>query len=283
MKETIMVQEDSNAFQQGRYVQANGLTIYYEEYGQGQPLILLHGGTDTSQMWQPFLSSFVPHFRVIVPDSRAHGRTNNPHCELSYRLMADDVVAFIQALNLTQPLVFGYSDGGQIALEIGMRYPRLTAAFVVGAAWYEFSDTYSNFLKTSGFEGPGVVDFERLQRVAPEWVSFLKTAHACTDDSEYWQTLLKQISSMWWTPLNYTAEDFHKITAPTLILVGDRDGLIELRQAVDMYHLIPNAELVVLPNTTHLSALNELSINIVLDFLRRHATTVSKNGAEDAG
>jgi len=283
MKDSIMVQEASNLSQQGQYVQANGLNVYYEEYGHGQPLILLHGGTDTSQMWQPFLASFVSHFRVIAPDSRAHGRTNNPNGELSYHLMADDVVAFIQALHLTQPLVFGYSDGGQIALEIGMRYPRLTAALVVGAAWYEVSETYINFLKTYGFEGPGVVDFEKLQRVAPEWVNFLKTEHTRTDNSDYWQTLLKQISGMWWTSLHYTAEDFYKITAPTLILVGDRDGLIELRQAVDMYHLIPNAELVVLPNTTHVSAVNDLSINIVLDFLLRHATPVSKNGAEDAG
>lgn len=277
-----MVQEDSSLSQQGQYVQANGLNIYYEEYGNGQPLILLHGGTDTSQMWQPFLATFVPHFRVIAPDSRAHGRTDNPNGELSYRLMADDVVALIQALNLTQPLVFGYSDGGQIALEIGMRYPHLTAALVVGAAWYEFSEPYTKFLKAYGFDGPGLVDFEKIQRVAPEWVSYLKTRHARTDDSEYWQILLKQISGMWWTPLNYTAEDFKKITAPTLILLGDRDGLIEFRQAVDMYHLIPNAELMVLPNTTHISALNDLSMNMVLDFLMRHATTVDRNGADDA-
>lgn len=278
-----MVQEDTNVSQHGRFVQANGLNIYYEEYGNGQPLILLHGGTETSQVWGPYLSSLVPYFRVIAPDSRAHGRSNNPKGELSYQLMADDIVALIQALNLTQPLVFGYSDGGQIALEIGMRYPHLTAAFVVGAAWYQFSETYSNFLKTSGFEGPGVVNFEKLQRVAPEWVSFLKTEHTRADDPDYWETLLMQISMMWWTPLNYTAEDFHKITEPTLVLVGDRDGLIELKQAVDMYHLIPNAELMVLPNTTHLSALNDLSMNIVLDFLMRHAATISKSRAKDAG
>ena len=277
-----MVQEDSNVSQRGRYVQANGLNVYYEEYGSGQPLILLHGGTETSQMWQPFLSSFIPHLRAIALDSRAHGRTNNPEGELSYHLMADDVVAFIQALNLTKPLVFGYSDGGQIALEIGMRYPGLTAALVVGAAWYEFSETYINFLKSTGFEGSGVVNFEKLESVAPQWVSFLKTEHAHTDDSDYWQTLLKQISIMWWTPLNYTAEDFHRITESTLILIGDRDGLVELQQAVDMYQFTPGAELVVLPNTTHLSALNDLSTNIVLDFLRRHAETISKDGAEGA-
>lgn len=271
-----MTQTDSNSIQQGHYIQANGLNVYYEEYGGGKPLILLHGGTETSQMWQPFLSSLVPHFRVITPDCRGHGKTNNPNAELSYRLMADDIVAFIHALNLGQPLLFGYSDGGQIALEIGMRYPGLTAALVVGAAWYKFSETYVNALMSFGFEGSGVVNIEKLQGYSPEWVSFLKTAHTRSDDPDYWQTLLTQISTMWWQPLNYTAEDFDKITEPTLILIGDRDEGIEIEQAVEMYQLIPNAELAVLPNTTHFSALGRLSMNIVLDFLMRHTTAENK-------
>jgi pimeloyl-ACP methyl ester carboxylesterase len=128
-------------------------------------------------MWQPFLSTFVPHFRVITPDSRAHGRTNNPAGELSYHLMADDVVAFIQALNLTKPLVFGYSDGGQITLEIGMRYPTLTTALVVGAAWYRFSQTYLDGLKAAGFESSGMVNIEQIQREDPEWVNHLIKDH----------------------------------------------------------------------------------------------------------
>jgi pimeloyl-ACP methyl ester carboxylesterase len=277
-----MTQTDSNSTQQGHYVQANGLNMYYEEHGSGKPLILLHGGTVTSQMWQPFLPSFVSHFRVITPDSRAHGKTNNPNGELSYQLMADDIAAFIQALNLTQPLVFGYSDGGQIALEIGMRYPGLTAALVVGAAWYKFSETYPHFLKASGFESSGVVNIEKIQREEPEWVSILKTDHARTDDAEYWQTLLKQISTMWWTPLNYTAEDFHKITEPTLIAIGDRDKLIELEQAIDMYRLIPNAELAILPNGTHNSPNPKLITASVLDFLFRHSITTD-NETKNAG
>src|ERR1044071_6780544 len=180
-----MIQTDSNSTPQGHYIQANGLNMYYEECGSGKPLILLHGGTVTSQMWRPFLSSLVPHFRIITPDGRAHGNTNNPTGKLSYPLMADDIVALIQALNLTQPLVFGYSDGGQIALEIGMHYPGVTAALVVGAACYKFSDTYINSLKSVGFEAAGLVNLEKLQRVSPEWVRQLKTDHTRPDDSEY--------------------------------------------------------------------------------------------------
>ena len=154
-----MTQSDAIPTQQDQFVEANGLNMYYQEYGSGQPLILIHGGTVTSNMWQPFLPAFVPHFRVITPDSRGHGKTNNPNDEqLSYRLMADDVAAFIQALNLTKPLVFGYSDGGQIALEIGIRYPGLVGAIVLGATTYKLSKTSINTFKALGFVGFWIQD-----------------------------------------------------------------------------------------------------------------------------
>ena len=265
-----MSQADTSVTHPGQYIQVNGLNMYYEEYGNGMPLILLHGGTSTSRTWQPFLSTFVPHFWVITPDSRAHGRTNNPAGIFSYQLMADDVAAFIQALNLTKPLIFGYSDGDQITMDSGIPYPNLTGPLLIGAAWYKFSQTYLNSLKAAGFESPDIVNIERIQREAPEWVDELKKDHTRNDDPDYWQTLLKQISTMWWTPLDYTEEDFQKISVSTLILLGDRDGSIELQQAVEMYHLIKNAELLILPNATHFSALNELSMRLVLDFMLRH-------------
>jgi pimeloyl-ACP methyl ester carboxylesterase len=82
---------------------------------------------------------------------------------------------------------------------------------------------------------------------------------------------------MWWTPLDYTAESFQKISEPTLILLGDSDGLIELEQAVEMYQLIQSAELAIIPNATHFSAVNELSMNIVLDFLVRHSIQIEQS------
>jgi pimeloyl-ACP methyl ester carboxylesterase len=260
--------------QPDQFVAANGLNIYYQEFGSGRPLILIHGGTVTSNMWQPFIPSLASHFRVITPDSRGHGKTNNPNDEqLSYRLMADDVAVFIQALNLTKPLVFGYSDGGQIALELGMRHPGLTGALVVGAAWYKFSEIYLSGLKAFGLESSGIVDFEKMQRDHAAAILFLQAEHPRADNLDYWKVLLKQYSVMWWEPLDYTADDFQKITEPTLIVVGDRDGLIELDQAVEMYRLIPHAELSVLPNGTHESLDPKLFTDTVLDFLLRHGST----------
>lgn len=268
-----MTQTVISVTQQGHYASANGLQMFYEEYGTGEPLILLHGGTGLSQMWQPHIRSLASHFRVITPDSRGHGRTNNPTGAFGYRTMADDVVAFIQALGLKKPLIFGYSLGGQIALEIGMHYPNLAKALVVGATSYKFSKVYLNSLKVFfSFEEPGVVNFDMLQESDPDLVQFWKSVHSWTDDPDYWKTLLRQMSEMWLKPPDYAAEDLQNIAEPTLILMGDRDGMVPLEEVVEMYHLIPNAELAILPNVSHMTALLEdgVFLGVVLDFLLRH-------------
>jgi pimeloyl-ACP methyl ester carboxylesterase len=254
----------------GKYVQANGISIHYEEFGSGAPLIVLHGGTSTLEEWKPLVPSFAPHFHVYAVDNRGHGKTDNPLGKLSYRTMADDVAAFIEALDISHPFVCGYSDGGQIALELAMRYPGLARALVVGAAWYKFSEAYVNALKGWGFERAGEYDFDWVQANFPQFVEDWKTHHH-PDNRDYWKSLLLQISELWLTPLNYTEADFKQIVDPVLILIGDRDGMIPLEDAIEMYQMIPNAELAVLPNTHHLSVVTnpEMLIHIVLDFLMR--------------
>lgn len=271
-----MAQANHHSTQHHQYVQANGLKMYYEEYGSGPPLILLHGGTATSSMWRPQLSLFAQHFRVITPDSRGHGKTNNPTNEFSYRLLADDTVGFIEALGLAKPLICGYSDGGQIALEIGMRYPGLATALVVGAAWYRFSEKLANSLRAFCMEGPGIVNLELMEKMAPDTVRYLQAEHSRPSNPDYWRTLLTQISTMWWTPLDYEAEDFHKIVDPTLIVLGDRDEMIETEQALEMYRLISNAELAIIANASHMTATGKLFTDLVLDFLLRHGTTTNQ-------
>jgi len=112
----------------GKLVHTNGLELYYEEHGTGDPLLLLHGGTLTCRQWDNHFPTFAKHFHVFALDGRGHGQTNNPTNTFSYRAMADDVAAFIQALNIDTPLILGFSDGGQIALDLGIRYPALARA-----------------------------------------------------------------------------------------------------------------------------------------------------------
>src|SRR4051794_19250119 len=122
----------------GGIVQVNGAAVYVEEHGRGAPLILLHGGLGSGAMWQPLLPHLSDGCRVIVPDSRGHGRSTNPSGTLSYPQLADDVAALCEALRVHRPTLFGYSDGGQVALEFGVRHPDLADALIVAGAHPDF-------------------------------------------------------------------------------------------------------------------------------------------------
>ena len=265
-----MVQPTSS--QNGQYIKANGLNIYYEEFGDGEPLIVLHGGMGIGKNFEPLIPAFSEQFRVITPDSRGHGRTDNPSGELSYRLMADDMAALINALKLDQPLICGWSDGGQIALELGMHYPELIRGMVAGAVWYKFSQQYQTMLMTMGFESPGLVNMVRLKQALSQLADMWQSWHSAIHEPDHWEILLTQISTMWWTPLGYTAEDFQKIKTPTLIMTGDRDPLIPIEEAIEMYRFIPGSELAVVPNADHSLPRSraELFTTLVLDFLIRN-------------
>ena len=258
--------------QNGQYVKANGLNMYYEEYGSGEPLVLIHGGMGIGNNFEHLIPAFSKQFRVIIPNSRGHGKTDNPSGEFSYRLMAEDVAAFANALELNRPLICGWSDGGQIALELGMHYPDLMRCIVVGATWYQFSQTYRTVLKAIGFESPGMVNIEKIKQSLPQLAEMWRLWHSPVHGPDHWETLVTQISTMWWTPLGYTAEDFQQIKTPTLILVGDRDQMVPVEEAAEMYRFIQGAELAIVPNSDHSlpSMRAELFSTIVLDFLLRH-------------
>jgi pimeloyl-ACP methyl ester carboxylesterase len=254
------------------YIEANGLRVYYEVYGEGEPLLLLHGGTATSRSWASHLPAFTEHFRVFAPDSRGHGRTDNPTGELGYRAMADDVAALVDALGLRRPLVLGYSDGGQIALELGMRYPGLARGLVLGGTQFRFSEAYLEDARALlGVTDGEEVDTGKLEREQPDFVAYLREAHGHVYGPEYWKPYVKQLASLWLTPLHYTSEDFAAVTDPVLLLVGDRDGVCT-EESAELFRLLPDAELAIAPDSDHgfIEAKAVLFDALALDFLVRH-------------
>ncbi len=261
--------------QQGHYIQANGLDIYYREHGQGRPLLLIHGGILTGNSWQPYLPAFAEHYRVITPDTRGHGHTKNPTAGLSFGLLADDVVALIQALDLKKPLIIGYSDGGQVALEIGMRYPDLPQAIVIGGAYVELTEPSRQWVRSIlGDARSPEVDIDKFARENPQFAAGLEADHG----PEAWKTLLKQIKPMWNATLNYSPDDFAGVVAPTLVLLGDRDGFVPVEEGLKMYHLLPNAEFAVVPHADHPSLIFSLARiavvqPLIIDFLKRHTAS----------
>jgi len=110
-------------------VSANGISIYYAVYGQGSPVILLHGGLANSDYWGNQIKALAPHHTVIVMDSRGHGRSTRDSRPYGYDLMADDVVALMDALKVPKADIVGWSDGAILGLDLAMRHPDRVARF----------------------------------------------------------------------------------------------------------------------------------------------------------
>jgi pimeloyl-ACP methyl ester carboxylesterase len=182
-------------FRRTAYVQVNGLHMYYETYGEGIPVILLHGGLETCQMWALIIPLLSKSYQVFTPDTRGHGRTDNPSGMFSYPLTAEDIAKFIDALGLKDPLMVGYSDGGETVLHMAMTYPGLARGYMIGAIFnsmtVEWRQMMQNFL---GFEGPGIVDIERVIQTNADFVRSLEEKHDVFHESSYWKSSLVQVS-----------------------------------------------------------------------------------------
>jgi pimeloyl-ACP methyl ester carboxylesterase len=257
---------------QGMFVQVNGLRMYYETFGAGTPVILLHGGLTTCQMWSPVIPSFSVNYQVITPDSRAHGRTDNPSGHFSYPLLADDIALFIQALKLRNPLVVGYSDGGETALHMAMAYPGLAEGYMIGGIFNSMTAEWRQMLQGPlGFEGPGIVDIERVMQLNSEFVHTLQEEHDVFHEPGYWKSLLAQVSQAWWDPPVRSQADLAKITEPVLFWCGDRDVFCPPEQSLEMYRMVNKAELAVIPNADHFTMAQQFDIAamVLLNFAER--------------
>ncbi|MBC8160985.1 MAG: alpha/beta hydrolase [Roseiflexaceae bacterium] len=253
------------------YIDVGDLKIYYEDHGVGWPLVLLHGGLTTGDMmWGDRVPALAQYFRVIVPDSRGHGRTNNPAGTLNYSQMADDVAGLISALGLIRPTIIGYSDGAQIALELGLRHPDQMTALILGGVVTQPTTQYLAALGDMGFSQPGQLDFDQFERVYPEFFDTIKTAHAHVYGPEYWRRFFLQISELWLGLPTYADEALATILVPSLIITGDRDETGSLDESLRLYRLLPKAELAVIPDADHSAGESELFWGAVQDFLIRH-------------
>jgi pimeloyl-ACP methyl ester carboxylesterase len=256
----------------GAYVRAGDLDVWYTEHGRGQPLILVHGGLATGEvMWNArVVADLASRYRVLVPDSRGHGRTGNPAGVLRYDQMADDVAAFAATLGLRRPLVVGYSDGAQVALELGLRHPSLATALVIGGVVIRPSDAYLDALRGMGFPSRGAVDLPAVQASMGGFWDTIRTVHQAAQDDAGLSAYLSQISDLWYGVPEYTDAQLASVADPALVITGDRDGA-SVDDSVRLYRLLPRGELAVLPNADHGAGERPLFWELVKDFLTRHA------------
>jgi pimeloyl-ACP methyl ester carboxylesterase len=261
-----------------RTIDVGDLTIAYEEHGAGTPLVLIHGGLATGEMmWGSHVPPLAERYRVFVPDSRGHGRTNNPAGKLSYSQMAADVAGFIEALALGQPLVLGYSDGAQIAIELGLRHLDRVSALVLGGAVTRPTPRYLEMVRSMGFTEPGQIDVDQFGQMYPEFLEMVKEAHSHVYGPDYWRTFMPQISELWLTVPTYTDGQLASITVPSLIITGDRDEGDSLNESLRLYQTLPQAELAVIPNADHGAGETPLFWQAVQDFLSRQDRRLTEN------
>jgi pimeloyl-ACP methyl ester carboxylesterase len=271
----------------GRFVRANGINIHYVEAGQGPPLVLLHGGAvSTGAIWsgtpiayQTYLEEFAQHFRVIAPDTRGAGLTQHDEGTASYALLADDVVALIEALQLEAPLLAGFSEGGATATVVGIRWPGAVRAIVCDAGYDCFNPQAASFAMMRQMLGgspdatrPDPDAAQRLFASTEETRHLLDLIKADHDDAQgpgYWRTYLSLAFERTTRSPGYTFDDLAAITVPTLVLVGDRDEFCSVAEGLTSFRALPRGELAVIPNHGHL--IGEPGARTTAEFLRRHA------------
>jgi pimeloyl-ACP methyl ester carboxylesterase len=260
-------------------IHANGTDIHFVEAGRGEPLLLLHGGClSTHETWAGHPGAYVTymdrlagHFHVIAPDLRDHGKTANPGgSAISYAQLAEDAMALIAALGLTRPLICGFSDGGMTATLVAIRSPSPIGALVNDAGFKTFNPRSASFTMARQIFG-GSPDATRANPEAAEKFfaendpDFLRRLKA--DDGGAWRTLLVEIFDRLATPSAARVEDLRNITAPTLLLIGDRDFLCPVEDAVQAFRMLSDGELAIVPGLGH--QLSDTAIEVTIEFLRR--------------
>lgn len=253
-----------------RTVGANGIDIAYEDLGRGAPVVLLHGGLLTGRLqWGTHLPALTRRHRVLLPDTRGHGRTRDPAGRLDYPLLVEDAAAFIRALHLDRPAVVGWSDGGQVALELAVRHPDLVSTVVVGAAAHRFPPRYHRTV--AAWVGPPDRPFDpdRLERDDPGGAAFVRRAQRAQGPG-HWAELLGRIKPMWQDPPAISADRLRTAGTPVLLLLGDRDQFFDVPTVAELHGLLPHAHLAVLPGHDHHTALGATARRLVLDHLHRY-------------
>lgn len=248
------------------YATANGMKVYYEIYGEGKPIILLHGAFYTIEMnWGQLIPELSKTRKVVAIEFQSHGHTPYSDRKLDIVSLAKDVAGVLDYLDIDSTDVAGYSMGGSIAYQFAVLYPKRLRKLII------ISSTY----KTAGWL-PSVNN--AVNEFKPELFddSPIKTAYFATaPDTTKWTKFLKQMFYFAKVPFNCGDANIAKITAPVLLISGDNDGLDKI-ELMKTYKLLgggvsadlvpmPESQLAILPSQTHVAVMMETKT--LLDYI----------------
>jgi pimeloyl-ACP methyl ester carboxylesterase len=219
------------------YAEVNGLRMYYEMKGSGKPLVMLHGAFG----WATDYPILAKGRRVIAVELQGHGHTGDINRPLSFEQMADDTAALLKYLKIERADVFGYSMGGTVALALAIRHPELVDKVAINGSHFRPME--------SAYEPEAFRQFQSLPAdFAPPMLK--EPYDKVAPDPSQWPVLVAKLKQMELGFKGFSREDMQAIKAPVLITLGDRDG-VRPEHAVEMFRLIPNAELAVFPGGDH--------------------------------
>jgi pimeloyl-ACP methyl ester carboxylesterase len=232
------------------YVQLGEVRTYYEEDGEGDPLVLLHPGLADSRAFEEYVPELAQHFHVFRPDRRAHGRTPDVDGPITYELMARDTIAFLEQVVGAPAYLLGHSDGAPVALLAALKRPDLVRRLVFSAGVFHHDGW-----------APGAVDLDE------ETVAFFIDywGAVAPDGREHFSVVKAKLDRMHREEPTLTVADLAGYPGPALVMVGDSDEEIPVEHTLALREGLPDPQLAVLPGTGH----GGIDTRIVIDFLKR--------------
>jgi pimeloyl-ACP methyl ester carboxylesterase len=232
-------------FQSG-YAPVNGLKMYYEIHGSNTggnpPLVLLHGGGSTIETsFGKILPGLAKNRQVIAVEQQGHGHTADIDRPFTFEQSAEDTVALLRYLKIGKADFFGYSNGGHIAFVIALRHPDVVRKLVLESMMVDRDGSDPDFWES--FEDTKLEDMPSELREA-----YLRVAPHPEDLPAFFAKSVQRMLNF----KGWTSQDVQSISAPTLVVIGDHD-IVRPEHAVLMYHLIPYAQLAILPDTDHMT------------------------------
>jgi pimeloyl-ACP methyl ester carboxylesterase len=266
-KDTIASQQIQPA--ESGYADVNGLKMYYEVYGKGKPIVLLHGSFMTIPLnWSHIIPLLAKDRKVIVMEMQGHGRTRDIPRALSYEGMADDVSGLLKHLKTDSADILGYSMGGGVAFQVAVRHPEQVRRLVV------LSGTYRN----DGWWPDVEASFATINADMFKGSPIQKQYDSLGNDPAHFPEFVKKVMSIDKKPYDWS-KDVKNIQAPIFIAIGDADG-VRYEHALELFrakgggkmgdiHGLPKSRLAILPGTTHIGMMlrTDWLIPMITDFL----------------
>lgn len=236
----------SQAQSNGSYANVNGIKMYYEIHGSGSPLVLLHGGGSTIYTtFGTILPVLAKTHKVIAIELQNHGHTGQRDVPQTFAQDADDVAELLRQLNIQKADIFGFSNGGQTCLQLGISHPGIVRKLIIASAFYTRDAAPDAFWE--GFKNP---QFSSMPQVYKD--EFLKI----NPDTAALMNMFKKDAGRMGAFTGWTDEQVKSIQAPSLVVAGDRD-VLSPEHAARMARTLPHARLAILPGT-HGSYLGEI-------------------------